>query len=812
MATSYPAGYDAFTAISGAQQSDLVGGRNHQDMHNDVNDSVEAIEAELGLDPAGAEATVAARLTSNSGTIAGKANGTSLGLPGIAGNYASAPYVAAMDITGDIDLRAHVSFDDWVPAASYSVIASRYNHSSADAWYWSLRSTGLLQFAWSATGTAAGELNQHSTVSPSTLVSDGDLLGLRVVLDVDNGAGQYDVKFYTRADGDIGSDAGWTQLGTTKTGATGTTSIGATAGVDTRVGAVTDTGTSPLAGTVKRVEVRDGIAGTIVANPDFTGGTIGKDSADNVWTINGSGAGYVYADGSAAPVFSPADYAPLSGAAFTGDTSITSQNGLTITAESSAYHAKLTMDGGSDTSRGPLQIFQRGGVTAGYLGTNSAIVGGSSAGMTLYGVTSPLNLRLGANVLASFTTAGNTFTPTGAAGIPVIAKGYAAQTGDLFEAQDSAATVLASISSAGALTANGITVSAGYDINASHAAGVTTTRYGSASVRAAATGIHNTGVGRVALGNALSSGGYNTAVGSTAGAEISTGNYNCALGNSALALLATGSHNMAIGVNALGQATGSGSTGIGSLALYSLTSGTYNVGIGYTAGRYSTTQSNELFINSLDRTNRAGDIAGSIIYGVQSATASAQTLTLNASVTATYGLTASDLKISGGTASDNVALGSGSTSAGVYNTAVGYGTLSANAATFNVALGYSALANSSTGDYNVAIGSSAGRYSTTQDNELFVNSINRTDRAGDISESIIYGQQAAAPEDQVLTLNASVAIGGAASLGGGKGVTFLANADTIPTSDPTGGGVLYVSAGALVFRGSSGTITTIASA
>jgi hypothetical protein len=625
MATSYPAGYDAFTAISGDQQSDLVGGRNHQDMHNDVNDSVEAIEAELGLDPAGAEATVAARLTSNSGTIAGKANGTSLGLPGIAGNYASAPYVAAMDITGDIDLRAHVSFDDWVPAASYSVIASRYNHSSADAWYWSLRSTGLLQFAWSATGTAAGELNQHSTVQPSTLVSDGDLLGLRVVLDVDNGAGQYDVKFYTRADGDIGSDAGWTQLGTTKTGATGTTSIGATAGVDTRVGAVTDTGTSPLAGTVKRVEVRDGIAGTIVANPDFTGGTIGKDSADNVWTINGSGAGYVYSDGSAAPVFSPADYAPLSGAAFTGDTSITSQNGLTITAESSAYHAKLTMDGGSDTSRGPLQIFQRGGVTAGYLGTNSAIVGGSSAGMTLYGVTSPLNLRLGANVLASFTTAGNTFTPTGAAGIPVIAKGYTAQTANLFEAQDSSATTLASV----------------------------------------------------------------------------------------------------------------GPSGIGT------------------------------FI---------------------------------------------DLKISGGTYSANVALGSNSTSAGVYNTAVGYGTLSANAATFNVALGYSALTNSSTGDYNVAIGSSAGRYSTTQDNELFVNSINRTDRAGDISESIIYGQQAAAPEDQVLTLNASVAIGGAASLGGGKGVTFLANADTIPTSDPTGGGVLYVSAGALVFRGSSGTITTIASA
>jgi len=39
----------------------------------------------------------------------------------------------------------------------------------------------------------------------------------------------------------------------------------------------------------------------------------------------------------------------------------------------------------------------------------------------------------------------------------------------------------------------------------------------------------------------------------------------------------------------------------------------------------------------------------------------------------------------------------------------------------------------------------------------------------------------------------------------------LANA-TVPTANPTGGGVLYVEAGALKYRGSSGTITTIANA
>ena len=50
------------------------------------------------------------------------------------------------------------------------------------------------------------------------------------------------------------------------------------------------------------------------------------------------------------------------------------------------------------------------------------------------------------------------------------------------------------------------------------------------------------------------------------------------------------------------------------------------------------------------------------------------------------------------------------------------------------------------------------------------------------------------------------------SYGGAVGCIFLANATSIPTSNPAGGGVLYVSAGALRYRGSSGTVTTIAAA
>jgi len=50
------------------------------------------------------------------------------------------------------------------------------------------------------------------------------------------------------------------------------------------------------------------------------------------------------------------------------------------------------------------------------------------------------------------------------------------------------------------------------------------------------------------------------------------------------------------------------------------------------------------------------------------------------------------------------------------------------------------------------------------------------------------------------------------SLGGGKGVVFVANAETIPSTNPSGGGILFAEGGVLKYRGSSGTVTTIAAA
>lgn len=55
----------------------------------------------------------------------------------------------------------------------------------------------------------------------------------------------------------------------------------------------------------------------------------------------------------------------------------------------------------------------------------------------------------------------------------------------------------------------------------------------------------------------------------------------------------------------------------------------------------------------------------------------------------------------------------------------------------------------------------------------------------------------------------NMAFGATSSYGSGVGVFFIANATTVPTTNPTGGGIIYVEAGALKYRGSSGTITTL---
>jgi hypothetical protein len=73
-------------------------------------------------------------------------------------------------------------------------------------------------------------------------------------------------------------------------------------------------------------------------------------------------------------------------------------------------------------------------------------------------------------------------------------------------------------------------------------------------------------------------------------------------------------------------------------------------------------------------------------------------------------------------------------------------------------------------------------------------------------------QRSSGTDKHVLWANGNAAFGSVGSFGGGVGVVAVANAGTVPTANPTGGGIVYVEAGALKFRGSAGTVTTLAAA
>jgi len=58
----------------------------------------------------------------------------------------------------------------------------------------------------------------------------------------------------------------------------------------------------------------------------------------------------------------------------------------------------------------------------------------------------------------------------------------------------------------------------------------------------------------------------------------------------------------------------------------------------------------------------------------------------------------------------------------------------------------------------------------------------------------------------------NLGIAGTSAFGGGSKVVGIPNASVLPSTNPSGGGVLYAEGGALKYRGSGGTVTTLAAA
>jgi uncharacterized protein YneR len=215
--------------------------------------------------------------------------GNYLYLPGVASNFASTPDSAALDITGDIDLRLKLALDDWTPSA-LKYLFSKYQGSANVSYALSLTTAGLLQLSWSVAGTTI--ITKASTVA--TGIIDGTVKWVRATLDVDNGASGNDVAFYTSDDGST-----WTQLGTTVTTA-GTTSIYAGTS-KLEIGSVLNGAGNLASGKFFRAQFCNGIGGTVAFDANFEESSITSllqttftESSSNAATvtINRSGSTY----------------------------------------------------------------------------------------------------------------------------------------------------------------------------------------------------------------------------------------------------------------------------------------------------------------------------------------------------------------------------------------------------------------------------------------------------------------------------------------------------------------------------------------
>lgn len=196
---------------------------------------------------------------------------------------------ASIDVVGDIDVRVEFEPDNWTSTDLGMVLAAKYRRTASAnrSWALTVNRFGYPQFWWSTDGAISNTLT--STVPLPTQVGP---IAMRFTLDVDNGAAGKTYTFYTSDT--IGGT--WTVLGSA-TVSSGITSIfNSTA--DIELGRLDDgrsSGLSNIGGFYGRMyafELRNGIAGTIVAQASITAQPRGTTSwsdglaSPNTWLVD----------------------------------------------------------------------------------------------------------------------------------------------------------------------------------------------------------------------------------------------------------------------------------------------------------------------------------------------------------------------------------------------------------------------------------------------------------------------------------------------------------------------------------------------
>jgi hypothetical protein len=203
---------------------------------------------------------------------------------GVNADNASTPDAAALDITGDIDLRCWLAADNWADGNFRKLVQKWEATGDQRSYALQLGNDGEIELLWSTDGTAGTESIIGSNEVLTPMPTGDDFLAVRATLDVDNGASGHDVNIYFGPS----LDGPWTQHYTETVA--GTTSIhSGTASLK-----VAGDGNFTSFGVIRGARVYDGIDGTLVADPDFTAQTIGDasfdDDAGNTWTVNGDAA------------------------------------------------------------------------------------------------------------------------------------------------------------------------------------------------------------------------------------------------------------------------------------------------------------------------------------------------------------------------------------------------------------------------------------------------------------------------------------------------------------------------------------------
>ncbi|MFG2699526.1 hypothetical protein [Streptomyces sp. NPDC048386] len=207
---------------------------------------------------------------------------------GVDGSYLSTPSSTGLNISGDIEIRWEMTLDN--PADSTGqALAARQGAAGDRSWRCGLTdNSGSAPFGspfilWSTDGTATA----FAIATAPIPVMPGQRFALRIVLDVDNGAGGNTVTFYTAKTIDA-DDVYWQMLGTPVVTA-GTTSLNNPT-QPVWVGRGSDTGFDCTPGRLFRWRLYN--AGTLIVDLDTSTATVGAstltDVQARVWTLNGA--------------------------------------------------------------------------------------------------------------------------------------------------------------------------------------------------------------------------------------------------------------------------------------------------------------------------------------------------------------------------------------------------------------------------------------------------------------------------------------------------------------------------------------------